>query len=72
MVASISRAKIMPKAMYFIITMSEKPKAPATTIMMSAAAVMMPPVCAVPAAMASSVEAPRRRASTMRETKKTS
>ena len=62
----------MPKAMYFIITMSEKPNAPATTIMMSAAAVIIPPVCAVPAAMASSVSAPCLRASTMRETKKTS
>ena len=58
--------------MYFIITISEKPNAPETTIMISAAAVIMPPVCAVPAAMDSSVEAPRRRASTIRETKKTS
>ena len=72
MVASRKSAKIMPKAMYFIITMSEKPNAAATTIMMSAAAVMMPPVCAVPLAMASSVESPARRASTMRETRKTS
>ena len=30
MVASKSKAKIMPKAIYFIMTMSEKPNAPQT------------------------------------------
>ena len=58
--------------MYFIITISLSAKAAATTIMMSAAAVMMPPVCAVPRLIASSVLSPSWRASTMRETRKTS
>ena len=62
----------MPKAMYFIITMSLMAKAAATTIMMAAAAVMMPPVCAVPSLIAWSVDAPWWRDSTMRETRKTS
>lgn len=57
-VASMTSAAIMPKAMYFIITMSENAKAPATTIMINAAAVMMPPVVAVPNLMARGVEAP--------------
>ena len=34
----------MPKAMYFIMTMSENPNAPHTTIMMMAAALIIPPV----------------------------
>ena len=38
----------MPKAMYFIITISLMANAAATTIMMAAAAVMIPPVRAVP------------------------
>ena len=71
-VASRNRAAIMPKAMYFIITMSEKPNAPATTIMISAAAVMMPPVFAVPNWIACGVEAPSSRSSTIRDTRNTS
>ena len=58
--------------MYFIITMSENPKAPATTIMIRAAAVMMPPVFATPKRIERSVLSPWERASTMRETRKTS
>ena len=71
-VASNNSAAIMPKAMYFIITISEKPNAPHTTIMITAAAVMIDPVWAVPYTIASSVDLPLPRASTMRETKKTS
>ena len=71
-VASMTRAAIMPKAMYFIITISEKAKAPATTIMISAAAVMMPPVVAVPNRIALAVEAPWARASTILDTRNTS
>ena len=71
-VASRASEKIMPNAMYFIITMSLIAKAAATTIMIAAAAVIMPPVCAVPYLIAWSVEAPLWRASTMRETRKTS
>ena len=72
MVASKSRAKIMPKAMYFIMTMSENPNAPHTTIMIMAAALIIPPVWAVPNLMATSVAARCSRASTMRDTRNTS
>ncbi len=65
-------AAIMPYAMYFIITSSEKPNAPVTTMRINAAAVMMRPVCAVPIRMASVVEAPCDLASTMRESRNTS
>ena len=71
-VASRSNAAIMPNAMYFIITISENPNAPHTTIMMTAAAVIMDPVCAVPYRMAWSVVAPFCFASTMRDTRNTS
>ncbi len=71
-VASMTRAAIMPKAMYFIITIDENPKAPQTTIMIAAAAVMIPPVVAVPKRIASFVDAPWALASTILETRKTS
>ena len=62
----------MPKAMYFIMTISENPKAPVTTIMIAAAAVIMRPVEAVPKRMDSWVVWPAACASTMRETRKIS
>ncbi|CAM4449002.1 hypothetical protein NONI108955_29415 [Nocardia ninae] len=71
-VASMTRAAIMPTAMYCIITRSENANAPTTTSRINAAAVMMRPVWAVPMRTASVVEAPCARASTMRESRKTS
>ena len=71
-VASRISAAIMPNAMYFIITISENANAPVTTMRISAAEVMMRPVLATPLRMASAVLAPRARASTIRETRKTS
>lgn len=71
-VASSSSAAISPKARYFIITRSENTNAPATTATISAAAVMMRPVAAVPIRIASWVDMPRSRASTIRDTKNTS
>ncbi|VAZ58216.1 hypothetical protein LAUMK7_00626 [Mycobacterium kansasii] len=71
-VASSSSAAIRPKARYFIITRSENTNEPATTASTSAAAVMRRPVVAVPIRMASWVDMPLSRASTMRETRKTS
>ena len=71
-VASSSSAMSRPNARYFIITRSEKANAPATTARIRAAAVMSRPVVAVPIRMASAVDMPRSRASTMRETRKTS
>ena len=72
MVASSSRAMSRPKARYFIITRSENTNAPATTASTSAAAVISRPVVAVPMRIDSAVDMPRSRASTMRETRKTS
>ena len=71
-VASSSSAMSRPKARYFIITRSENTNAPATTARTSAAAVMSRPVVAVPIRMASVVDIPRSRASTIRETRNTS
>ena len=70
--ASNSSAAISPKARYFIITRSENTNDPATTARTSAAAVIRRPVVAVPIRMASAVDMPRARASTIRETRKTS
>ena len=67
MVASRISAAIMPYAMYFIITMSDRPNAPVTTMRIAAAAVMIRPVCAVPTRTASVVLAPFCLASTMRD-----
>ena len=71
-VASSSSAISRPNARYFIITRSENTKAPATTASTSAAAVIRRPVVAVPIRIASVVDMPRSRASTMRDTRKTS
>ncbi len=71
-VASMMSAAIMPNAMYFIITISEKANAPVTTMRMSAADVMIRPVWATPLRIATAVRAPRERASTIRETRNTS
>ena len=71
-VASSSSAISSPNARYFIITRSENTNAPATTASTSAAPVISRPVVAVPMRMASAVDRPRSRASTMRETRNTS
>ena len=71
-VASSSSAAIRPKARYFINTRSENTNEPATTASTSAAAVIRRPVVAVPIRMASAVDMPRSRASTIRETRNTS
>ncbi len=71
-VASSNSAAINPNARYFIITRSEKMNEPATTASTVAAAVMMRPVAAVPIRMASAVDMPRARASTIRDTRNTS
>ena len=72
MVASSNRAISRPKARYFIITRSENTNAPATTARTRAAAVISRPVVAVPMRIASVVDMPRSRASTIRDTRKTS
>ena len=61
-----------PNARYFIITRSENTNAPATTARTSAAAVISRPVVAVPIRIASVVDIPCSRASTIRETRNTS
>ncbi len=71
-VASSSSAAINPKARYFISTRSENTNEPATTARTSAAAVIRRPVVAVPIRMASAVDMPRSRASTIRDTRNTS
>lgn len=71
-VASMISAAIMPNAMYFIITRSENPKAPVTTMRIRAAAVMMRPVWAVPIRIDSVVLAPIDLASTILESRNTS
>ncbi len=71
-VASSSSAISRPNARYFIITRSEKANGAATTARTRAAPVMRRPVVAVPIRMASAVDMPRSRASTMRETRNTS
>ncbi len=72
MVASSSSAISNPNARYFIITRSENTNAPATTARTNAAPVINRPVVAVPTRMASAVDRPRSRASTMRDTRNTS
>ncbi|CAG7331606.1 hypothetical protein PICSAR6_04107 [Mycobacterium avium subsp. paratuberculosis] len=71
-VASSSSAAIRPKARYFISTRSENTNELATTASTMAAAVISRPVVAVPIRMASAVDMPRSRASTIRETRNTS
>ena len=71
-VASMMRAAIMPNAMYFIITISEKANAPVTTMRIRAAEVMIRPVLATPLRIASAVLTPRALASTILETRNTS
>ena len=71
-VASNNSAIRRPNARYFIITRSENTNAPATTASTSAAPVISRPVVAVPIRIASVVDIPRSRASTIRETRNTS
>ena len=71
-VASSNSAMRRPNARYFIITRSENTNAPATTASTRAAPVMSRPVVAVPMRIASAVDMPRARASTIRDTRNTS
>ena len=71
-VASSSSAMSRPNARYFIITRSENTNAPATTASTKAAPVISRPVVAVPIRIASAVDMPRSRASTIRDTRNTS
>ena len=71
-VASSTSAVIRPNARYFIMTRSDITKVPATTARTNAAAVIRRPVVAVPMRTASVVGMPSARASTMRDTRKTS
>jgi hypothetical protein len=71
-VASSTNAMIMPTPTRRIVVTADSANAPVTTMSSSAAALITRPVRARPVVTASAVDAPRVRASTIRDSRNTS